>query len=107
VVHGVPFQVVMPSKSMPSWIVGGWTMGGVPWPVSILIAWVCIGRVMIRRVSKTSITSINGVVFMSATTSPGLEETVAAMVHPPWMAHEQAARGMWRNWKGNMECVRR
>ena len=48
------------------------TVGGVGLGVgmSSFTAWVWIGRVMMSRVRRTSITSISGVVFISTITSP-------------------------------------
>src|SRR4051812_42822212 len=75
------FQVTVPSKSTPSSTVGGMKVGGVgfAWGMSSFTAWVWIGRVMMRRVSRTNITSISGVVFISTITSPSAVLVLIAM----------------------------
>src|SRR5690242_17660374 len=53
--------------------------------MSIFTAWVWIGRVMMSMTSSTSITSINGVVFISTMTSssPLAEPTFIAIAKTP------------------------
>src|SRR5436190_19425044 len=80
---GTEFQVTVPSKSTPSSTVGGMKVGGVvgAWGMSSFTAWVWIGRVMIRSVRRTSITSISGVVFISTITSPSAVLVLIAMAN--------------------------
>src|SRR3546814_10024075 len=63
---GVPFQVMTPEASIASLFLIGSTGGGLVCSLScgrsILTAWVWIGMVMINMMSRTSMTSINGVV---------------------------------------------
>jgi hypothetical protein len=70
----VPFQPIVPSKSMSmrtiSGGLGGCALGAIG--MFILTAWVWIGMVMISMMISTSITSINGVVLMSIITSSEL-----------------------------------
>src|SRR5882757_3434847 len=76
-----PFQVMVPSKSTPSSTVSGITVGGVELGagMSSFTAWVWIGKVMMRSVRRTSITSISGVVFISTITSPSAVLVLIAM----------------------------
>src|SRR5262245_21517362 len=70
----VPFQPMVPSKSMSMRMMsggfGGAALGAIG--MFILTAWVWIGIVMISMMISTSITSISGVVLMSIITSSAL-----------------------------------
>src|SRR2546427_167926 len=69
-----PFQIRVPSKSTSMVTTSGGTSGGggVPTGMFSLTACVWIGIVMMSMMSRTSITSINGVVLMSTITSGSL-----------------------------------
>src|SRR5882672_6626697 len=66
-----PFQIRVPSKSTSMVTTSGGTSGGggVPTGMFSLTACVWIGMVMMSMMSRTSITSISGVVLMSTITS--------------------------------------
>src|SRR3546814_18154266 len=68
----MPFQMMVPSKSISSSTTGGgWVssaVGGVACGMSIFTAWVWIGMVMISITSSTSIRSISGVELTSIIT---------------------------------------
>src|SRR5882672_11847618 len=69
-----PFQIRVPSKSTSMVTTSGGTGGGggVPTGMFSLTACVWMGIVMMSMMSRTSITSINGVVLMSTMTSGSL-----------------------------------
>src|SRR5439155_1070662 len=66
-----PFQIKVPSKSTSIVTISGGTGGGGGVPIGMfsLTACVWMGIVMMSMMSRTSITSINGVVLMSTITS--------------------------------------
>src|SRR3989475_431770 len=69
-----PFQIRVPSKSTSMVTTSGGTVwgGGVPIGMFSLTACVWMGIVMMSMMSRTSITSINGVVLISTITSGSL-----------------------------------
>src|SRR5690349_6758288 len=90
-----PFQKSVPSKSMSMVTTCGCVTcgGGLPAGMLSFTACVWIGMVMISMMSRTSMTSISGVVLMSTITSASFCEwpTVIAM-QAPFSTARRAAR---------------
>ena len=79
----MPFQAIVPSKSISRSITSGGVSGGggcaLGLGMSSFTACVITGSEMISVTSSTSITSMSGVVLMSHITPPEPEPTLIAM----------------------------
>jgi hypothetical protein len=84
-IHGLPFHDKVPSKSIPkSTTTGGFSGGGscVGSGLSIFTACVTGGSEMMKMMSNTNITSINGVMLMSVK-DPAEPPSFMAIARPP------------------------
>ena len=82
----MPFQTIVPSKSISMSITSGCTGGGgalVGRGMSSFTACVITGMVMMNMMSNTSMTSMSGVVLMSHIAPSLLLPTLIAMVGSP------------------------
>src|SRR6266403_4020267 len=91
----LPFQASVPSKSIVRLTIsgggGGTKFGGGGKGLSIFTAWVTGGSEMMKMISNTNMTSINGVMLMSVNDWPSPLPTAIAILKSPRALHRGGA----------------